>query len=466
MHARMSSTRFLVIAVLCLIAAPLPLAAAQDQPAVSVVTGGLANPRGLTFEVSGKLLVAEAGAGGETPGTLDIAPPVGPIAGGSSGSVARIDDGCPVALVTGLASARNGLGDTFGPAGIAALGDRTFVLIAGGGDGNGNQNQTSGIYEVVENGVVQIADLGQWLGSSSPEVASDRPIVAGGQWVSLAPTADGSALLALEQGTGQLVQVRLSGEVTRIADLSALQAAPSSLAVGLDGTIYVGLMTREPFAAATAFVIRVGSDGTAETVWSGLTMVTGIAVAPDGRLYASQFSDSREEPPYLVPGTGSIVRQTGPESAEVLLEQVNFPGPMVFGPDSALYVSAPTIAADAGAGQILRIDPATALGIRSESLDLTPPSCIGSVDAVEIVVDDLGINPSTITIVAGTTVTWRIGGEFDHAVASDAASPLEFDSGVLPPGGTFSVTFSEPGTYPYFDGLNPERTGEIVVVSP
>jgi plastocyanin len=82
------------------------------------------------------------------------------------------------------------------------------------------------------------------------------------------------------------------------------------------------------------------------------------------------------------------------------------------------------------------------------------------------VVDDLGFNPSSISVAPGTTVTWRFGGAFDHAVVSEPSSPVSFDSGVLVPGSEFSVTFLAVGTFTYFDGLFPEHTAEIIVVNP
>jgi plastocyanin len=84
---------------------------------------------------------------------------------------------------------------------------------------------------------------------------------------------------------------------------------------------------------------------------------------------------------------------------------------------------------------------------------------------VLIKISDLGLDPPSVTVTAGTTVTWRNTGEFDHAVVSDPASPVQWDSGPLRPGEEFSQTFDQPGTYPYADGVFPDHTGTIEVVS-
>jgi plastocyanin len=81
------------------------------------------------------------------------------------------------------------------------------------------------------------------------------------------------------------------------------------------------------------------------------------------------------------------------------------------------------------------------------------------------------------TIHVGDSVTWSFAGE-PHTVTSGTAPngiPApdgRFDSGVVEPGGTFTLgpagasnPFSSPGTYPYFCRVHPEQmTGTIVVV--
>jgi plastocyanin len=457
----------LLVALFSLVAclafgAPSGTTLAQDAPPVTVASGGLVNPRGFAFDVSGRLIVAERGTGGETTGSLPLEPPTGPIAGGPSGGVSLVTDACPAPIATGLPSARNALGDTFGPSAVAVIGERMFALVSGGGDENGNPGQASGVYEIGGEAPVLLADLGAWY--TENDVRADPAVVGGGNWIAMIATPAADALLIVESSAGYVLRVDLAGPIDVVADLTDLNAAPFSIAVGPDGAIYVGLMTEEPYTTGGASVVRLGEGSEAETVWSGLTLVTGVAVDPSGVLYASQLSDVRDRAPFLTPGTGSIVRQTGPESSETVVNLLNLPGALGFGPDGGLYVSLPTIGSDAGTGTVLRIDTAATIPIETQNLNLAPPSCLAGTEEVVIVVDDLGINPSNVTILPGTTVTWRIGGEFDHAVASDPASPLAWDSGVMRPGQTFSVTFTEPGVYVYFDGLYPDRTAEIVVV--
>jgi hypothetical protein len=89
--------------------------------------------------------------------------------------------------------------------------------------------------------------------------------------------------------------------------------------------------------------------------------VTAVAVGLDGTLYATEMSTGNlEQPPFLVPGTGRLVRQTGPDSAEAVVSGVMLPIALAVGPDHAFYVALPALGADQGEGVIARFAPAEA----------------------------------------------------------------------------------------------------------
>ncbi|MFN8559848.1 MAG: cupredoxin domain-containing protein, partial [Dehalococcoidia bacterium] len=82
-------------------------------------------------------------------------------------------------------------------------------------------------------------------------------------------------------------------------------------------------------------------------------------------------------------------------------------------------------------------------------------------NAVRIV--DFAFEPGTLTVAAGTTVTWTHAGQAPHTATSTAATKV-FDSGRLSAGQTFSFTFATPGTYAYRCEVHPARmTGTIEV---
>jgi plastocyanin len=80
-------------------------------------------------------------------------------------------------------------------------------------------------------------------------------------------------------------------------------------------------------------------------------------------------------------------------------------------------------------------------------------------DAV-VKIDNFTFNPKTITVKAGTTVTWTNGDDIPHTVA---AKGMEFRSKTLDTDDKFTFTFTTPGSYAYFCSLHRHMTGTIVV---
>jgi plastocyanin len=68
--------------------------------------------------------------------------------------------------------------------------------------------------------------------------------------------------------------------------------------------------------------------------------------------------------------------------------------------------------------------------------------------------------PLSITVKAGTTVTWVNQDTMPHTVTADDGS---FDSGSLAQGATFSQTFTKAGTYPYHCTFHSSMHGTVTV---
>lgn len=82
--------------------------------------------------------------------------------------------------------------------------------------------------------------------------------------------------------------------------------------------------------------------------------------------------------------------------------------------------------------------------------------------ATEVKIDNFNFSPATLTIPAGTTVTWTNRDDIPHTVVS-TDDPRVFKSKVLDTDEKFSFTFSKPGTYPYFCSVHPKMTGKVIV---
>ena len=84
-----------------------------------------------------------------------------------------------------------------------------------------------------------------------------------------------------------------------------------------------------------------------------------------------------------------------------------------------------------------------------------PPPTSTTLDAA-----DLYFRPETISVPAGTRLTWRNVGVAPHTVTSRDGS---FDSGIFSGGASWSHTFATPGTFPYVCLVHTQMTGTLIV---
>ena len=80
---------------------------------------------------------------------------------------------------------------------------------------------------------------------------------------------------------------------------------------------------------------------------------------------------------------------------------------------------------------------------------------------VSIIVDSSGnfaFSPSTVNVTVGTTVVWKNTTAAPHTVTGSS-----FGSGTIPSGGTYSFTFSQPGSFAYHCMIHPYMTAVVNV---
>ena len=320
-------------------AAAVQIAAETATPslaAVSVIAAGLTNPRGFDFAPDGSLAVALAGASGAT------------------AAVASVVGGCPAPLVEGLPSYRIVFAAPTGVADVAYLDGALYLLLAGGNiDGDGMAN---GLYRLDGDGeTTLVADVSAFIRDNPvAEVPDDYD--TDGQPYALLPMGD--AFWVTEGNSNQLLRLGLDGAVSRVADLSVGHPIPTGIAPAPGGGAYLGFFTNIPYREGAAVVVRVSADGTVTEAWSGLTLITALAVGPDDALYALEMATGidPEDPDSIAPGSGRVVRLGEGGAIEEVVTGLALPVSMAFGPDRALYVGGPTFGADQGQGTIVRID--------------------------------------------------------------------------------------------------------------
>ncbi|MDD1758416.1 MAG: cupredoxin family copper-binding protein [Methanotrichaceae archaeon] len=79
-----------------------------------------------------------------------------------------------------------------------------------------------------------------------------------------------------------------------------------------------------------------------------------------------------------------------------------------------------------------------------------------------IAIKNLAFNPQTLTVPAGTTVTWMNYDTGSHTVTSDMGT---FDSGSIKSGSQFNYQFNRSGTYKYHCKIDPNMKGTIIVTT-
>jgi plastocyanin len=85
-----------------------------------------------------------------------------------------------------------------------------------------------------------------------------------------------------------------------------------------------------------------------------------------------------------------------------------------------------------------------------------------SAEPTQISIDNFKYVPDTLTIPAGTKVTWTNHDDMPHTVTS-TGKPKILDSEALDTDDQFSHVFAEPGTYTYRCTVHPKMSGQVIV---
>lgn len=453
---------------------------------ITLAASGLENPRGFTWDVDGTLYVALAGTGGErsSSGASPQEQAMGPFMGGLTGSVAWIDGGCPATFEGDLPSSRAADGSVSGPAAVAFLDSRLYVLEGGGGEVYGNPMTPNGVYAIDgDDGAELVADLGAWIRANPvAEVPGDQ----NPDGEPFAMIAGDDELWVVESNHGQLLHITPDGVINRVADLSADHLVPTGLALAPDGGLYVGFLTPTPYVDGAAKVVKITPDGAVSDAWTGLTAVTALAVATGGTLYALEMgTGNTQTTPFVASGTGKVVRQAGPAEAVAVAVGLDLPVAMAFGPDGGLYVGFPAFGPGGARGAIVRLDLDQGQTMTMSDELLAGSTCPGAVatpvpspaaspvasgtpaasgdaasGAPAVAIANFAFDPPTLQVAAGTTVTWTNNDSSPHTVTADDGS---FDSGNLDPGQSFTFTFDQGGTFAYHCSYHPNMQASIVV---
>jgi plastocyanin len=89
-----------------------------------------------------------------------------------------------------------------------------------------------------------------------------------------------------------------------------------------------------------------------------------------------------------------------------------------------------------------------------------PPATLAADSPTIVMAKDFMFAPTSLTVTAGSTVTWTNRDEEPHTVVSDIGL---FRSGAMDTNESFSFKFDKPGTYHYACSIHPRMVGTILV---
>ena len=321
-----------------------------------VFATGFNNPRGLKFGPDGYLYVAEGGIGGTNSSSkcMQVVPPVGPYTGSVTGSrISRIDkDGMRTTWVDNLPSSKNSMGDISGVGDVAFMGNTLYAIITGAGCSHGVPSIPNSIIRINPNRTwTGIANLSEFLMAHPVKNPEPDDFEPDGDWYSM--TNVNGTFYAIEANHGELDRITMSGNISRIVDVSATfgHVVPTVHAFH-DGDFYIGNLDTFPAPHGGSRIFKVSLNGQISVFQKGFNMILGIVFDKMGALYVLETTTNN---PFPKPGTGDVVRIDPSGSRQIITSGLTFPTGMTFGPDGKLYISTNGFGFPPGGGSILQV---------------------------------------------------------------------------------------------------------------
>lgn len=269
---------------------------------VTVVASGLNSPRSLVWGPRGHLIVSEVG---EAPPTC-VGTGFPTRCFGFTGSLADISSGTPVRIVDGLASNFN-QEEVVGANGLTYSDGHLYVLETGSAQQIPAEipaeltkqlnKQYGALLKVTGRSVKAIANPGyvnyEWTKAHTEVNPEDFP-EANPYALTNKP---GGGFYLVDAASNVLDSVDSHGNVhilKYIPDTSTgPDAVPSCVAVGHDGSVYVGEITGKPSSSTEAKVYKYNPrNGDLSVYQSGFSAISGCGFGANGDFYVTEFDTS------------------------------------------------------------------------------------------------------------------------------------------------------------------------------
>jgi DNA-binding beta-propeller fold protein YncE len=345
------------------------------QPRVEVLAGGLDNPRGLAVTPDGKVLVAEAGTGGNGACLPSPENPDGQVCLGDTGTVVEVTPAGLRRVISGLPSVAAKKGrNAIGPSDVWLADPGTALVSMGLVNETPRRKELGPLgaslgtvrsYHLSDGSGVSslVADTSAWEDRVNPDGGrrDSNPIAVLG--------LDDGRVAVVDAGGNRLLAVDRQGAISLLAvfplqEVAAppgsgfsptarlkVESVPTSVVRGPDGALYVGELSGFPFVRGAARIWRL-VPGQQPTVYAtGFTNIIDLAFDRQGRLYVLEISKTGLRSPDK---TGSLLRvEPDGTRTELLPTQLSAPGGMAFAPDGTLLITNRTTSADTG--EVLKV---------------------------------------------------------------------------------------------------------------
>jgi DNA-binding beta-propeller fold protein YncE len=358
LHHALKAMAVIGTSVLTVLAStPAHASAGNSRSPIKTISSALDGPFGLDIQSSKRALITES----------------------ESGEITSVDlrTGAQRTVISGLS----------GPSGVASHGGKIYVVLGAGDEGAPPASAYPPASVLVAdkngNGVRVLADLMAYELQHNPDGqaqfdSSGAPYDALSNPFSMISTEWG--LLIADGGANDVLRVNpLTGKISTFfvppnprtpeclepgaqANPGTVGCDPVPTGVAVHGKyVYVSTLGAEQPGAAAIWKLD-GRSGKVLKAWHGFTSLTGVAVAPNGTLYASEVlfgAPPGEGPPPPGFDPSTVGRITRIQHGSITHAQVTMPtGLEYFG--GRLYASAWSIASFLGiphAGQLVQVEP-------------------------------------------------------------------------------------------------------------
>jgi len=124
-----------------------------------------------------------------------------------------------------------------------------------------------------------------------------------GTWYSMVSVRGN--LYAVEPNHGEIDKISPTGQITRVADISATQGHIVPTAVAYHGNFYVGNLNTFPIQDGSSRILKITPSGQVKVDATGFTTVLGLAFDYEGYMYVLENTTGNLFP---TPFTGKVLR--------------------------------------------------------------------------------------------------------------------------------------------------------------